>query len=86
MITRYFVTTDGLTVETDAPVIEIVHGWEGYTPRHDITREQAEQLQDAAGHDAATIQAAIMCSMFGCWHNFERIKNQHGGAAASVQL
>lgn len=77
--TFYAIADENDLPTVDAPVIEIRRNETGYTPRHDITREQAKQLQDVAGHSDAEIQAAVICSMFGCWQNFDKIANMEEG-------
>lgn len=58
--------------DSASPIIKIMHGVQGYWNAA-VSPENAAELNRRAGHSAGNIEAAIACSMFDCWHNFDKI-------------
>ena len=53
--------------------IAIQHGMTGYYPSTVYTQEHADTLNERQGITRAEVAAAVTCSMFDCWHNFDKI-------------
>lgn len=66
--------------QDDTRLIKVIEGETGYYPLSTYAdpSEAVETLNRFEGVSEAEAQAAVVCSMFGCWQNFERIA---GGAA-----
>ena len=60
------------------PFIIITEGVQGYRYTA-MTRDQetADNLNRRQGITPAQVQAAIACSMFDCWKNFDKITASH---------
>ena len=60
--------------DSPTPYIVIKHCEEGYYPTaHVFTQEVADKINELNGTTPAQVEAAIICSMFGCWQNFDKI-------------
>lgn len=68
----YAPAPEGSTSPTDCIVIK--HGEQGYYPTAQVfTAEHCAKINELNGISPAEVEAAIICSMFDCWQNFERI-------------
>ena len=41
------------------------------------TQDHADTLNERQGVTPAQVQAAVICSMFNCWQNFDKITKDH---------
>ena len=64
-----------------APIIKIIFGQTGYENTV-LTAEEAAQMNENAGHSAGNVEAAVICSMFDCWQNFDKISADHDKRSA----
>lgn len=58
---------------TESGFVSIVHHMVGYEPIDCPTQEQADAKNESKGITPEEVQAAVMCSMFDCWENFDTI-------------
>ena len=58
----------------DGSVIAIRHGVDGYYPGIDnLDPNEVDSWNIYAGNSDAEVKAAVACSMFGCWDNFDAL-------------
>lgn len=53
--------------------IAVKHGATGYYKTTVYTQEHAETLNERQGIKPAEVKAAVTCSMFDCWQNFDKL-------------
>ena len=64
--------------------IVIRHGETGYYPMPYLADDEIiADMNDHAGNSPAQIEAAILCSMFDCWQNFDKITAGNEAKATS---
>ncbi len=68
MMSRVFFAQDIV----NGGVVKIIEGTMGYSPT-DLDLEQMEQQNALNGVTVAESLAAVSCSMFDCWANFDKL-------------
>jgi hypothetical protein len=61
--------------------IGITHGEQGYNTTTVYDQSHADTLNERQGITPAMVDAAVSCSMFNCWANFEKLTETEGRLA-----
>lgn len=66
-------------------IILITHGQNGYCETKVVSEQHARILNRGLGNTEGDVEAAVMCSMFDCWQDFDHLAEVNNGHIKKAQ-